>query len=161
MKPPSEQSAKKRVSVVRDIPGLKSHGNFYQDPRFDAALGKADLAKTRANYSFLDDQRKRELDELKAQLKKCRDTSEREVLAKAIQSQQSRLETMHKRDIELKVMARVGSKKISRAKKREMVLAEQFKSLKSRDRAKVIEKRLQKTAQKEKKNLPNRRPQNQ
>lgn len=161
MKPPSEQSAKKRVSAVRNVPGLSSQGKLYQDPRFDTALGKADLAKTRANYTFLDEQRARELGELKAQLKKCKDVTEREVLAKAIQSQRSRLETMRKRDIELRVMARVGSKKISRAKKREMVLAEQFKNLKSRDRAKVIERRHQKTAQKEKKKLPARRPQNQ
>lgn len=82
---PSESSTKKRVSVVRDIPGLNpikrsqllsssSNSNAgtiaaEDDIRFDTAFGKADLVAARKNYSFLDEYRKDEISALKEVLR--------------------------------------------------------------------------------------------
>lgn len=158
MKRPSEQSSKKPVSRLRGIPGLESKNTtLYQDPRFDTALGKADLQQTRKNYAFLDEYRESEVKQMKADLAKTKDPRERDILEKAIRSQTSRLETFRRRDQEAAVLQKIKNQPISRAKKREIVLKERFASMSKKDASKVIEKRRRKVAQKQKKALPDRR----
>lgn len=161
MKAPSEQSTKRPVSRIRDIPGLKPKGSksLYQDPRFDTALGKANLQRARKNYKFLDTYREDELANLRNELRNTKEEEERELIAKAIQSQKSRLETLRKRDEEDEILGKLRNKKISRAKKREIVLKERFNRMSSREVARTLEKRRRKVAQKQKKLLPERRPQ--
>lgn len=157
MKGPSEQSTKRPVSRVREIPGLQKAAGLYQDPRFDTALGKSDLRSARRNYQFLDAYRQSEIDELRGQLKKARTDEDRELLGKTIQSQRSRLETLKRRDEEEEILKHVGNKKMSRAKKRELVLKERFNRMSSKDVARTVERRRRKVAQKQKKLLPERR----
>lgn len=161
MKAPSEQSTKRPVSRIRDIPGMKSRETkgLYQDPRFDTALGKANMRQARKNYKFLDEYRESELGSLRDQLKDTKDDYDRETIAKAIQSQKSRLETLKRRDEDEEILSKLKHKKMSRAKKREFVLKERFSKMNSREVARTVEKRRRKVAQKQKKLLPERRPQ--
>lgn len=70
---PSEVSIKKRVSVVRDIPGLEPlYKAQAEDIRFDTVFGKADLQQARKNYAFLDDYRKDEISKLKGVLREAK-----------------------------------------------------------------------------------------
>lgn len=63
---PSESTFKRRVGVIRDIPGLEPIRKAQtEDIRFDTVYGKADLEKARKNYEFLDEYRKDEIKELK------------------------------------------------------------------------------------------------
>ena len=159
MKAPSEQSTKKPVSRIRSVPGIvPKSASLYQDPRFDTALGKADMQKARRNYQFLDGYRESELGTLKQQLKNTKDNEERHMISKAIQSQKSRLETLKKRDEETEILSKLKNKKMSRSKKREFVLKERFSRMSSKDVARTMEKRRRKVAQKQKKLLPERRP---
>ncbi|KAF6066670.1 hypothetical protein FOB64_004143 [Candida albicans] len=59
------------VSRIRDIPGLPSRKQqtLHTDIRFDAAYGKADLAKARKDYAFLDEYRKQEIANMESLLK--------------------------------------------------------------------------------------------
>ena len=71
---PARLLTKKKVSVVRPIHGLDINPKYnpsrlYQDIRFDAAYGKADAARARANYAFLDEYRESEIAEVKRLLK--------------------------------------------------------------------------------------------
>lgn len=157
MKKPSEQSSKKPVGKIREIPGLQVKSKLYVDPRFDTATGKADLQRVRKNYQFLDDYREDEIAQLQHDLKRVKDPQEKAEIAQAIKSQKSKLETFRRRDQEYEIMKDVKNKKISRAKKRELLLTEQFKRMSSKDRARKIEKRQKKIAQKQKKMLPDRR----
>lgn len=158
MKGPSEQSTRRPVGRVRSVPGLESKSaSLYQDPRFDTALGKADLHKTRKNYGFLDVYRESEIADLQKGLKNARTERDRETISKAIQAQKSRLETLKNRDTENEVMQKLRYQKISRAKKREILLKEKFNKMSSRDVNKSVEKRRRKIAQKQKKMLPERR----
>ncbi|PRT54893.1 rRNA biogenesis protein RRP36 [Wickerhamiella sorbophila] len=158
MKRPSEQSSKKPVSRLRAIPGLEpKNTSLYQDPRFDTALGKADLQQTRKNYAFLDEYRQAELKQMKEELAKSKDLKEQEILEKAIRSQASRLETFKRRDQEAEILRKIKNQPISRAKKREIVLKERFAAMSKKDASRVIEKRRRKVAQKQKKALPDRR----
>ena len=159
MKAPSEQSTKKPVSRIRSVPGIApKSASLYQDPRFDTALGKADMQRARRNYQFLDGYRESELSTLKQQLKNTKDNEERHMISKAIQSQKSRLETLKKRDEETEILSKLKNKKMSRSKKREFVLKERFSRMSSKEVARTMEKRRRKVAQKQKKLLPERRP---
>uniref|UniRef100_A0A060T732 rRNA biogenesis protein RRP36 n=1 Tax=Blastobotrys adeninivorans TaxID=409370 RepID=A0A060T732_BLAAD len=155
---PAESSAKRPVSVIREIPGLSSTKSttLYRDIRFDPAYGKADLATARKNYAFLNEYRQKELDQLKEELKTVRDANERERIQKAIQSQQSRLETLKNRDLENKVVKEHQKKGhfLKRSDKRQLVLKEKYKSMKKKDVSKAIERRRKKNAAKERKNMP-------
>lgn len=158
MKGPSEQSTREPVRCIRSVPGLESKSaSLYQDPRFDTALGKADLHKTRKNYRFLDTYRESEIGNLKKSLKHARSEHDRETISKAIQAQKSRLETLRNRDAENEIMQKLKHQKITRAKKREILLKEKFSKMSSRDVNKSVEKRRRKIAQKQKKMLPERR----
>lgn len=159
MKGPSEQSTKRPVSRIREVPGLSNNksSSLYQDPRFDTALGKADLKQARRNYQFLDQYREDEINDMRTQLKKAKTNYESDTLKKAIQSQKSRLETLKRRDQESEIMSKLKNKKISRAKKRELVLKERFNNMSSREVTRTVERRRRKVAQKQKKMLPERR----
>lgn len=132
---PAESSTRKRVSVVRDIPGLEpvrragAVGDA-DDVRFDTALGAADLSQARKNYAFLDEYRRDEVAALKEVLREA-EAAERanqraesgggdddrvtlptlseykkRDLKRKIQSLEGQLRTMKARDFETGVVAR-------------------------------------------------------
>lgn len=156
---PREMSSKKKVSVIREIPGLAKTPkttSLYRDIRFDPAYGKADLQSTRKKYAFLDDYRQAEITELKEMLKGCTDNDQRLEIKQMIQGLESRLLTMANRDFEAKVLSQAPSngKYLKRSEKKKLVLAEKFKTMKRKDVERAIERRRKKNAAKERKNMP-------
>lgn len=161
---PTEASSKKKVSVIRDIPGLaktKKTSTLYTDIRFDPAYGKADLANTRKNYAFLNEYRQQEIQEMKEMLKVTKDSHDREKIKTAIQALESRLRTLANRDFEAKVLSQApkNGKYLKRSEKKKLVLIEKFKTMKKKDIDRIIERRRKKNAAKERKTMPlKRRP---
>ena len=83
---PQEVSSKRAVTrkreVVEPVSRLKA-----RDPRFDPAVsGRYDEHEFRKNYSFLDDYKDGEMKMLKDEIKKTRDGSRAEQLAKKLKS---------------------------------------------------------------------------
>lgn len=160
---PSEVSAKKPVSVIRELPGTKKETTgLYRDIRFDPAYGKADLHKTRANYAFLNSYRENELKEMKDRLKVTKDDQERSQLNKAIMSLSSRLKTLKDRDFEHEALQKAkrsqpDGKYLTRKEKREFVLKEKLKTMKKKDIDRAIERRRKKVSSRERKQMPDRR----
>ncbi|AAS53928.1 AFR557Cp [Eremothecium gossypii ATCC 10895] len=163
---PSEQSAKRPVSKVRQIPGLESARREEPQPdiRFDKSLGRAeDLAKVRSNYRFLDDYRQQEISELSALLadkKFLRKASEREVqqLQQRLTSMRSRLQTVQNRDTERQVLRdyersiNQGNKTkfhLKKSEQKKVVQKWKFDHMKARQRDKVMERKRKKLRGKE------------
>jgi ribosomal RNA-processing protein 36 len=159
---PAEASSKRPVSWIRDVPGLdkKKTDTLYRDIRFDAAYGKADLARTRKDYAFLNEYREKEIEEMTKLAEKTKDLDERAKLRTAIQAQQSRLKTMKDRDFEHEVLSKHKKENrnsnyfLKRSDKRNLVLKEKFKTMKKKDVDRVIERRRKKNASKERKQMP-------
>lgn len=157
---PSEQSSKKPVSWVREIPGFKKFKTAHRDVRFDPAFGKADLEEARKNYAFLDEYRESEISSMKEQLKQTQDTGARHRIKRELEVMQSRLKTLKDRDFESKILAEhrpTNGYHLKRSEQRKIVLAEKFKTMKKKDINRAIERKRKKEAGKEKKALPTRR----
>ncbi|AOW01181.1 rRNA biogenesis protein RRP36 [Yarrowia lipolytica] len=172
---PSEASSKKRVSVIRPIPGLtmtksgadsaSRDSKLYRDIRFDATYGKANEDRVREDYAFLDEYRREEIAELQAKLKKTEESYIRSQIQTQIQSLQSKLKTLEKRDFRKKVLnehrqqqreqAKDGKNPyyLKRSDQRKLVLTEQFKTMKKKDIDRAIERRRKKITGKEKKDM--------
>lgn len=172
---PSEASSKKRVSVIRPIPGLtmtksgadsaSRDSRLYRDIRFDSTYGKPNEDRVREDYAFLDEYRKEEIAELTAQLKKTDESWKRSQIQTQIQSLQSKLKTLEKRDFRKKVLndhrqqqrdqAKDGKNPyyLKRSDQRKLVLTEQFKTMKKKDIDRAIERRRKKVTGKEKKDM--------
>ncbi|AOA61753.1 90S preribosomes component [Komagataella phaffii CBS 7435] len=150
---PSESSAKKRVSKVREIPGLlngSGSSSLYQDVRFDTAFGKADLQKARENYKFLDEYREKEITELNKILQDDMTEqllSEREIntIKYKIQSLKSRVDTLKNRDLENEIVRDYKRNHknffLKNSDKRKLVQKAKFDSMKPSQREKVIERK--------------------
>lgn len=160
---PAEMSAKRPVSVIREIPGLKKakDSTLFKDIRFDPAFGKSDLNAARKNYAFLDEYRQTELSEMKEQLKRTKNDRERERLKLAIQSLESRLKTLKQRDFEHDVLAKHKKEHknwhLKRSDKRKLLLEEKFKSMKKKEVHKALERKRKRNAAKERKLMPEAR----
>lgn len=172
---PSEASSKRRVSAIRPIPGLtmtksgadsaSRDSRLYRDIRFDATYGKANEDRVREDYAFLDDYRREEIAELQAKLKKTEESYVRSQIQTQIQSLQSKLKTLEKRDFRKKVLndhrqqqreqAKDGKNPyyLKRSDQRKLVLTEQFKTMKKKDIDRAIERRRKKITGKEKKDM--------
>lgn len=104
---PMEESSKKRVPRIRQIPGLEP-ARKYHDIRFNRALGALtpeEASKVRSQYRFLDEYREHEVKEMEALLhdaKFLQRTSQREIeeMQRQVQSMKGRLETLRDRDLE-------------------------------------------------------------
>lgn len=170
---PAETSSKKPVSVVRNVTsGSNSSGSkssLYSDIRFDTAFGKADLEKTRKNYSFLNEYREKELSEMKDKLRNHIGLNERqkEELKRQIQKMESRLKTFKNRDFETKVLQEYKQKvkngeikgplHLKRSEQRKLVLSEKYKTMKNKDVKKALERKRKKNTEKERKLMPRER----
>lgn len=82
---PQEISSKRAVTRKREV--VEPTITRKRDPRFDTAVnGRYDEHEFRKNYAFLDDYRDAEVKMMKEEIKKTRDESRREELAKKIKS---------------------------------------------------------------------------
>ncbi|GAV51688.1 hypothetical protein ZYGR_0AF01590 [Zygosaccharomyces rouxii] len=165
---PAEQSAKKPVSRVREIPGLHISKNqnpkLYQDIRFDKSTGgPTDSSIIRRRYGFLDEYRQREIEEMESMLKDRKLISklppeEVESIGKRLQSTKSRLQTMKSRDLEHNIVKEYEESlnkdnknkfHLKRSERRKLVQKWKFEHMKSKQREKVMERKRKKRLGKE------------
>lgn len=169
---PTETSSKKRVSRIRQIPGLENprDNSLYRDIRFDAAFGKADLDKVRKNYKFLDDYRHDEVQQIDKMLKDPkmrgklgqRDVDDLEYQSKSLRS---RLESLKNRDMAQDVIKKYKQEKgikgnffLKESDKRKIVQKHKFDNMKSGQREKVVERKRKRRLGKEFKQLEFNKP---
>ena len=170
---PTETSSKRKVSKIRQIPGLENRKNetsLYRDIRFDAAFGKADLNRVRKDYKFLDDYRQQEVSEITKMLKdpKMRNKlSQREIEDLEYQSKslRSRLDTLKNRDLEQEVVKKYKEERgikgnffLKKSDKRKIVQKHKFDNMKASQREKVVERKRKRRLGKEFKQLEFNRP---
>ncbi|KAG7707231.1 hypothetical protein KL930_003493 [Ogataea haglerorum] len=151
---PSETSAKKPVSKVREIPGLLDGTKYaktkYHDIRFDSAFGKVNESEVRRNYKFLDEYRQKELEQVQSVLKdpkKRNKLSEKELqdLDYIAKSTKSRLDALKNKDLEREVIKdykkKTGKEFVKRSDKRKLVQVARFQNMKGKQREKVLERK--------------------
>ncbi|KAL6940570.1 hypothetical protein ACO0QE_004477 [Hanseniaspora vineae] len=166
---PSEQSSKKPVSFIRDIPGLQINKKYkdsatYQDIRFDKSLGKSeDFNKVRSRYKFLDEYREQEIKTLEASLKDKRFLSkineyEQAKLEERLRSMKSKLQTLQNKDLENEIVKKYTEEINSKSKnkfylkdsdKRKIINKYKFDHMKASQREKVMERKRKKQLGKE------------
>ncbi|SJM84800.1 probable rRNA biogenesis protein RRP36 [Zygosaccharomyces bailii] len=165
---PSEQSSKKRVPKVRQIPGLSvsknQNPNLYQDIRFDKSTGgPTDSTVIRRRYGFLDQYRQNEIEQMESLLKDRKYVSklpqhELEEMEQRLRSTKSRLQTMKNKDLERQVV-RDYEKQLNKnhknkyhlkqSEKRKVVQKWKFDHMKAKQREKVMERKRKKRLGKE------------
>ncbi|CCF55861.1 hypothetical protein KAFR_0A04260 [Kazachstania africana CBS 2517] len=162
---PAEQSSKKRVSKIRQIPGIKNQSsNLYQDIRFDRSLGdEADVAKIRRRYKFLDEYREKEIEELQGMLHDRKFMSkitdkDRDEMQNRLVSMKSKLQTIKNKDLEQQIVKEYENKinesnnsryHLKNSEKRKVIQKWKFDHMKAKQREKVMERKRKKRLGKE------------
>lgn len=166
---PSEQSSKKPVSFIRDIPGLEINKKYkdsatYEDIRFDKSLGRSeDFNKVRSRYKFLDDYRAQEIKTLETSLKDKKFLSkineyEHAKLEERLRSMKSKLQTLQNKDLENEIVKKYTNEINSKSKnkfylkdsdKRKIINKYKFDHMKASQREKVMERKRKKQLGKE------------
>ncbi|KAH8689625.1 hypothetical protein BGW36DRAFT_391238 [Talaromyces proteolyticus] len=171
---PTVQSSKYAVSrkriVVEPPNSVKA-----RDPRFDPTVMSTSSAQRNSNaeatnraYSFLDEYRSAELKQLREEMVRTKDAAQKEKLKRAITSATDRQRTMQNRKREREVLSehrkrerqllREGKKSqpyyLKKSELKREVLKKKYEGMKSKERAKALERRRKKVAGKEKKELP-------
>jgi ribosomal RNA-processing protein 36 len=169
---PTETSSKKKVSKIRQIPGLENprQTSLYRDIRFDTAFGKADMNRIRKDYQFLDEYRKDEVQEINKMLKdpKMRNKlSQHEIEDLEYQSKslRSRLDTLKNRDLEQQVVKKYKEERgikgnffLKKSDKRKIIQKHKFENMKASQREKVVERKRKRKLGKEFRQLEFNRP---
>ncbi|KAL4988992.1 hypothetical protein BDW68DRAFT_186737 [Aspergillus falconensis] len=168
---PTVQSSKYAVSRKRTIIEPPSVPKS-RDPRFDPTIvggrGGGNSSAPSDAYAFLDDYRAAELKALKEQLAKTKDAKKREALQREIRSMTDRLRAIenNKREKEIlaehkkreKQLIREGKKAtpyfLKKSDIKKQALLKKYEGMKSKDRAKALERRRKKAAAKERKEMP-------
>lgn len=170
---PAEASAKRPVSRIRQIPGLETKSNSkFGDIRFDPAFGKANEERIRKDYSFLNEYRQNELEQMQRMLKdkklsRTMSAREREELEHQTQSLQSRLDSMKNKELEAQVLAehkkqqkekwKLGQQAapyfLKKSEKRKLLQKAKFESMKAPQREKVMERKRKRRLGKEMRQL--------
>lgn len=168
---PTETSSKKKVSRIRDIPGLpslrqdrNSKSSLYQDIRFDKSMGHStDVNVIRKRYKFLDEYRENEISELSKLLSDRKftsklDTHELNSMEEKLKSMKSRLQTIKNKELEHKILkdyedkineGNKGRYHLKESEKRKVVQKWKFDHMKKRQREKVMERKRKKRLGKE------------
>lgn len=145
-----------------------------RDPRFDPTIvggrggGGSGSSAPGDAYAFLDDYRAAELKGLKEQLAKTKNVRRREALEREIRSATDRSRSMENNKREREVMAdhkkrekqliREGKKNtpyfLKKSDVKKQALMKKYEGMKSKDRAKALERRRKKAASKERREMP-------
>ncbi|KAL4999055.1 rRNA biogenesis protein rrp36 [Aspergillus recurvatus] len=168
---PTVQSSKYAVSRKRTIIEPPSVPKS-RDPRFDPTIvggrGGSGFSAPSDAYAFLDDYRAAELKTLKEQLAKTKDVKRREALQREIRSMTDRLRAIENNKREKDILAehkkrekqliREGKKAtpyfLKKSDIKKQALLKKYEGMKSKDRAKALERRRKKAAAKERKEMP-------
>ena len=161
----SKQAVSRKRVVVEPPPMPKA-----RDPRFDPAVqhSRTSYAALNKAYSFLNDYRTSEINQMKEALAKTKDPQKKEELQHAITSVTDRLKTLENKRRQKEVLAehikkerqalREGKKSkpyfLKRSELKKQALIKKYESMSSKDRVKALERRRKKLAAKEKKNMP-------
>lgn len=166
---PAESSSKKRVSRIREIPGLEQPSNrnsrLYGDIRFDKAMGAIDTDSSviRRRYAFLDEYREKEIADMERML------HDRKFLSKVsehdkfemegrLKSMKSRLQSIKNKELETKIVkdyeTQMNENNKSRyhlkeSEKRKVIQKWKFDHMKAKQREKVMERKRKKRLGKE------------
>lgn len=165
---PTEHSSKKRVSKIRDIPGLEiarqAKSGIYQDVRFTKATGEAtDFSVIRRRYKFLDEYREKEIEEMERLLNDKKfvnkaESREIENMKEKVRSMKSRLQSVKNRELEQQIVKdyegklNEGNKNrfhLKKAEKRKVIQKWKFDHMKAKQREKVMERKRKKKLGKE------------
>ncbi|OAA71591.1 hypothetical protein ISF_02142 [Cordyceps fumosorosea ARSEF 2679] len=160
---PQEQSSKKPVSRRREI--LADPRRKPRDPRFDPLMGTVDEDKMRRAYAFLDDYRDSEMADLKAQIKKTKNPTEKEALKRQLLSMESRKKAQKKRDEAGEVLRAHREKEkelvaqgkqpfyLKKSAQKTQLLTKRFTDMSKGQVDRAIERKRKKVAGKERKEL--------
>lgn len=166
---PAEASSKKRVSRIREIPGLEQpsirNSRLYGDIRFDKAMGaiETDPSVIRRRYAFLDEYREKEIADMEKLLhdrKLLSKVGEQEKLEmeSKLKSMKSRLQSIKNKELETKIVkdyeAQLNESNKSRyhlkeSEKRKVIQKWKFDHMKAKQREKVMERKRKKRLGKE------------
>ncbi|KAI1352540.1 hypothetical protein F5Y01DRAFT_279650 [Xylaria sp. FL0043] len=161
---PTEMSSKRMVSRKREVVSVNKVAP--RDPRFSAASGAVDEARARKAYAFLDEYRDAEMAQLRAAIKKTKSADEKEALARALKSMQSRKEAQAKKDAERELVAQhrrqekelvaQGKKPfyLKKSEQKKQLLLERFAGMKKKQVDRTIERRRKKLTARERRNMP-------
>ncbi|KAI1366599.1 hypothetical protein F5Y08DRAFT_301088 [Xylaria arbuscula] len=162
---PMEMSSKRQVSRKREVVSMNKVAP--RDPRFSAASGaEMDEARARKAYAFLDEYRDSEMAQLKVAVKKTKSAAEKEELARALKSMQSRKEAQARRDAEREVLAQHRQKEkelvaqgkkpfyLKKSEQKKQLLMDRFAGMKKKQVDRTIERRRKKLTARERKSMP-------
>ncbi|KAI1754617.1 hypothetical protein F4782DRAFT_38394 [Xylaria castorea] len=161
---PTEMSSKRMVTRRREVISVPKV--LPRDPRFSAASGAVDETRARQAYAFLDEYRDSEMAQLKAAMRKTKSAAEKEALAQALKSMQSRRETQARRDAGRDLVAEhrrrekelvaQGKKPfyLKKSEQKKQLLLDRFAGMKKKQVDRTIERRRKKLTARERKNMP-------
>ncbi|EFQ28097.1 hypothetical protein CGRA01v4_03200 [Colletotrichum graminicola] len=160
---PTEQSSKKPVSRRREVIAVPKME--VRDPRFDPLSGPIDEAKARKAYAFLDDYRKDEIRELRAEIKKTKDAGKKEEMKRLLLSMESKIKTRERKQREAEVVAEHKRKEkelvkqgkqpfyLKKSEQKKRFLMDQFAGMKKKQIDRTIERKRKKVVGRERKEL--------
>ncbi|KAK1729877.1 uncharacterized protein BDZ83DRAFT_716043 [Colletotrichum acutatum] len=160
---PMEQSSKKPVSRRREIIAVPKME--VRDPRFDPMSGPVDESKARRAYAFLDDYRKDEMKQLRAEIKKTKDADKKEEIKRMLLSMESKMKARerkqraddviqeHKR--KEKELVKEGKQPfyLKKSEQKKRFLMDQFAGMKKKQVDRTIERKRKKVVGRERKEL--------
>lgn len=160
---PREMTAKQQVPVYREV--FQAKRKVKQDPRFDARAGDYNERAFRESYSFVNDIRSRERQELVKMVQEEKDLQQRMKLKGLLQKMENQEATEKMKSLKDRLddqysqfLADNRESKplfLNKTARRKIELAERFKLLKKAGKLdKYLEKRRKKNVQKERKKLP-------
>ncbi|KAK2028478.1 DUF947-domain-containing protein [Colletotrichum zoysiae] len=160
---PTEQSSKKPVSRRREVIAVPKME--VRDPRFDPLSGPIDEAKARKAYAFLDDYRKDEMRELRAEIKKTKDAGKKEEMKRLLLSMESKIKTRERKQRETEVVSEHKRKEkelvkqgkqpfyLKKSEQKKRFLMDQFAGMKKKQIDRTIERKRKKVVGRERKEL--------
>ncbi|KAF4442403.1 kinase [Fusarium acutatum] len=160
---PQEQTSKKPVSRRREI--LPDNRRKYRDPRFDPLVGRVDEEKASKAYAFLDEYRDKEMADLRAQIKKTKDSYEKDNLKRQLQSMESRKKANMRRQEEERLLKEHRQKEkelvaqgktpfyLKKSEQKKQLLVNRYEGMSKGQVDRAIERKRKKVAGKEKKEL--------
>ncbi|EPY52409.1 DUF947 family rRNA processing protein [Schizosaccharomyces cryophilus OY26] len=165
---PMEVSSKRPVSRFREVVDVPK--KFTRDPRFDSLSGNLNKEKVKKNYSFVFEYRKKEIEQLREELKKCKDSERAEALKATLKSLLSKMERNFEEERAERVLreqraherdqVKQGKKPfyMKKSDQKKLIQLDKYKSMEGTKKLdRYLEKKLRKRSQKEKKRLPRAR----
>ncbi|CAF3336513.1 unnamed protein product [Rotaria sp. Silwood1] len=167
---PIEMSSKRRPRKRDQVPVHMRGKRKIMDPRFSEQFGDYNAREFRESYHFITDMRRKELNELKKQLKACQDPTEKTKLKTVINRLKSQVKNVDDLDRVEKISKDIQEKSekladggestpyITKEVRKVMKLATTYTDLKNTGRIDAyLSKKRKRLASKKKKQMPTRR----